>query len=39
MGDVDFEVLVGVGFTCITLQCEGFPLRGEGVLAIKSMKG
>jgi len=26
VGDVDFEVFVGVGFTSVTLQCEGFPL-------------
>jgi len=27
---VDFEVFVGVGFTSVTLQCEGFPLGGKG---------
>jgi len=30
MGDVDFKVFVGVGFTSVTLQCEGFPLGREG---------
>ena len=30
MGDVDFKVFVGVSFTSVTLQCEGFPLGGEG---------
>ena len=30
MGDVDFKVFVGVGFTSVTLQCEGFPLGEEG---------
>jgi len=30
VGDVDFEVLIGVGFTNVTLQREGFPLGGEG---------
>jgi len=30
MGNVDFEMFVGVGFTSVTLQCEGFPLGGEG---------
>ena len=30
MGDVDFKVFIGVGFTSITLQSEGFPLGGEG---------
>ena len=30
MGDVDFKVFVGVGFPSVTLQCEGFPLGGEG---------
>jgi len=39
VGDVDFEVFIGVGFTSVTLQCEGFPLGGKGVLAMKSMKG
>ena len=32
MGDVDFEVLVRVGFTSIAFQIEGFPLgRKRGV--------
>jgi len=30
VGDVDFEVFIGVGFTSVTLQREGFPLGGEG---------
>ena len=30
MGDVDFKVFVGVGFTSVTLQCEGFSLGREG---------
>ena len=30
VGDVDLEVLIGVGFTSVTLQREGFPLGGEG---------
>jgi len=30
VGDVDFEVFIGVGFTSVTLQCEGFPLGREG---------
>jgi len=30
MGDVDFKVFVGVGFTNVTVQCEGFPLGREG---------
>ena len=30
MSDVDFKVFVGIGFTSVTLQCEGFPLGGEG---------
>jgi len=29
VGDVDFEVFVGVDFTSITLKCEGFLLDGE----------
>jgi len=41
MGDVDFEVLVRVGFASIAIQSEGFPLGrkrcvgdnvGEGVV-------
>jgi len=24
MGDVYFEMFVGVGFSCVALQCEGF---------------
>jgi len=39
VGDVDFKVFIGVGFTSVTLQCERFPLGGEGVLAMKSVKG
>ena len=32
MGDVYFEVFIGVGFTGIAVQCEGFPLgRKRGV--------
>jgi len=38
VGDVDFEVFVGVDFTSVTLQSEGFSLGGEGVLAMKSVK-
>ena len=30
MGEVDFKVFIGVGFPSVTLQCEGFPLGGEG---------
>jgi len=30
MGDVDFKVFVGVGFTSVTVQCEGFPLGKKG---------
>jgi len=30
MGDVDLEVFIGVGFTSVTLQLEGFLLGGEG---------
>jgi len=30
VGDVDFEMFVGVCFTSVTLQCEGFLLGGEG---------
>ena len=30
VGDIDFDVFIGVGFTNVTLQCEGFPLGGEG---------
>ena len=30
MGDIDFEVLVWIGLTCIAFQCERFPLRREG---------
>jgi len=30
VGDVDFEVFIGVGFTSVTLQREGFPLGGDG---------
>jgi len=29
VGDVDFEVFIGVGFTSVTLQREGFLLGGE----------
>jgi len=29
VGDVNFEVFIGVGFTSVTLQCERFPLGGE----------
>jgi len=29
MGDVYFEVFVGVGFSRIAVQCEGLPLGGE----------
>ena len=29
VGYVYFEVLVGVDFSCITVQCEGLPLDGE----------
>jgi len=39
VGDVDFEVFIGVGFTNVTFQRERFPLGGEGVLAMKSVKG
>ena len=38
VGDVDFEVFIGVGFTSVRLQREGFSLGGEGVLAMKSVK-
>ena len=32
MGDVDFKVFVGVGFTGVAVHCEGFPLgRKRGV--------
>jgi len=30
VGDVDFEVFIGVSFTSVTLQGERFPLGGEG---------
>jgi len=39
MGDVDFKVFVRVGFTGVAVQCEGFPLDGKRVLAMKSVKG
>jgi len=39
VGDVDFKVFVKVGFTSVMLHCEGFPLGGEGVLVMKSVKG
>ena len=29
VGYVYFEVFIGVGFSCIAVQCEGFPLDGE----------
>jgi len=29
MGDVDFKMFVGVGFTSVAVQCEGFPLGGK----------
>jgi len=39
VGDVDFKVFVGVGFTSVTLQCERFPLDGKGGVGEKSVKG
>jgi len=30
MGDVYFDVLIGVGFSRIVVQCERFLLGGEG---------
>jgi len=30
MGDVDFKMFVRVGFTGVAVQCEGFPLGGNG---------
>ena len=30
MGDVDFKMFVGVGFTSVAVQCEGFPLDEKG---------
>jgi len=30
MGDVDFKMFIMVGFTGVTVQCEGFPLDGKG---------
>jgi len=38
VGDIDFEVFIRVGFTSVTFQRERFPLDGEGVLAMKSLK-
>ena len=39
MGDIDLEVLILIGLTCIAFQCERFPLGMEGVLAVKLVKG
>ena len=39
MSDVDFKVFVGVGFTSVAVLCEGFPMGGKRVLAMKSVKG
>ena len=39
MGDVDFEVFVGVGFTSVSVQCEGFPLGGKGGVSDKVGEG
>jgi len=33
VGDVDFEVFVGVSFTSVTLQCEGWKrVKGYGMV-------
>ena len=32
VGDIDLEVLVWIGLTCITLQGERLPLGREGVV-------
>jgi len=29
VGDVHFGMFVEVGFSCVAVQCEGFPLAGE----------
>jgi len=39
MGDVDFEVFVGVGFTSVSVQCEGFPLGGKGGVGDEVVEG
>jgi len=39
MGDVDIEVFIRVGFTGITVQCEGFPLGRKGGVGDKVGKG
>ena len=30
VGDVNFKVFVGIGLPSVTVQCEGFPLGGNG---------
>jgi len=30
MGDIDLEVRVWIGLTCIAFQCERFPLGRDG---------
>ena len=39
VGDVELKVFVGVGFTSVTLQCEGFPLGGKGGVSDKVGEG
>ena len=39
MGDVDFEVLVMVGFASIAVQSEGFPLGRKGGVGDKVGEG
>ena len=39
MGDVDFKMFVGVGFTSVAVQCEGFPLGGKGGVGDEVVEG